>query len=499
MVETCGGLTVVGAVADDWADIAGLRHHRMQPVIGASPVLSRPAGPRPDDTAYVMFTSGTTGEPKAVPITHKSVTSMLRSVAAAMPVHDMRWSLYHSFAFDASVWEMFGALSFDGVLCIPTAQQRADPAKMAGFLRKSRVSMLSQTPSAFEALGPRIASSGYSPETIGFFGERLDFAALKDFATRHPRTRLVNMYGITETTVHAAFYELPRQIDLWPPNSVIGAPLCHMSFVVVDPERRVLPRGCPGELAVGGAGVMAGYLNRDDLTRKRIAVIEGERMYLTGDLGVLTQSGELHYIGRIDSQVQVRGHRIELSEVERVLLKCAHVDRACVVAVGEGMERHLVGFVVVKADTPIAEILRFVRLYLPSYMVPARVIPVSEFPITVNGKTDRAALITATHRHDPVSRASGACQRADLDDLAELEAQISRVWADVLGHRRFDRDTRFFDAGGSSALLLGVSHEVQTRLRVDDLNVIDLFEYCTPAALATYLHQPVSLGRRTIR
>ena len=216
MVRTCGGLTVLGTVADDWTDIPGLRHHSLRPVSRpASPV----AGPRPDDTAYVIFTSGTTGEPKGVPITHAAVTSMLSSVADAMPVRGMRWSLYHSFAFDASVWEIFGALLFDGVLCIPTREERADPGKMAEFLRRADVGMLSQTPSAFEVLGPRIEASEYSPETVVFFGERLNFAALKDFAARHPRTRLVNMYGITETTVHAAFYQLPRQIDRWPANS----------------------------------------------------------------------------------------------------------------------------------------------------------------------------------------------------------------------------------------------------------------------------------------
>lgn len=493
MVQTCGGLAVVGTVADNWADVAGLRHYTLRRV---SPSAAPVAGPRPDDTAYVIFTSGTTGEPKGVPITHKSVTSMFSSVAVAMPVREMRWSLYHSFAFDASVWEIFGALLFHGVLCIPTAEERADPAKMARFLRKSRVGMLSQTPSAFEALGPRIVLSEYSPETIVFFGERLDFAALKDFATRHPGTRLINMYGITETTVHAAFYQLPRQIDRWPANSVIGVPLCDTSIVVVDPDRRVLPRGCPGELAVGGAGVMAGYLNRDDLTRDRITVIDGQRSYLTGDLGVMTQSGELEYIDRIDSQVQVRGHRIELSEVERVLLNCEHVERACVVAVGEGMERHLVGFVVVRTTARIAEILRFARSYLPSYMVPGRVIPVSSLPITVNGKTDRAALVRAAQSYDNAPRAP---RRADLDDFAELEVQISQVWADVLGHRRFDRDTRFFDAGGSSALLLRVSHELRNRVRVDDLNVIDLFEHCTPAALATFLYQPDSQELEAIR
>jgi amino acid adenylation domain-containing protein len=489
MVRACRELTVVGAVAEGWTDVPGLHHHILRPVNRpASPV----AGPGPDDTAYVMFTSGTTGEPKGVPITHAAVTSMLSSVAAAMPVRGMRWSFYHSFAFDASVWEIFGALLFDGVLCIPTRKERADPGKMAEFLRRADVGMLSQTPSAFEVLGPCIEPSEYSPETVVFFGERVNFAALKDFAACHPRTRLVNMYGITEATVHAAFYQLPEHIDRWPSSSLIGAPLCDMSIMVVDPDRRVLPRGCPGELAVGGAGVMSGYLNRDELTRDRITVIAGQRMYLTGDLGVMTRSGELEYIGRIDSQVQVRGHRIELAEVEQALLNSAYVDGARVLAVGEGVARHLVGFVVLGTDTPVAEILRFVGSQLPSYMVPVRLVPVPGLPMTLNGKTDRAALLRAARRH-PAPR----CHK--MDDLHDLEVQVSQVWADVLGHRHFDRDTRFFDAGGSSALLLRVSQEVRTRLRVNDLDVVDLFEHCTPAALAAFLHQPNDHERKAIR
>jgi hypothetical protein len=163
-----------------------------------------------------------------------------------------------------------------------------------------------------------------------------------------------------------------------------------------------------------------------------------------------------------------------------------------VVAVGEGIQRHLVGFVVVRPDVRTDEILRFARSYLPSYMLPTCVIPVSEFPTTTNGKTDRAALIRAAHSHNAASR------RPDMDDLAALEIRISQVWADVLGHRCFDRDTRFFDAGGSSALLLGVIHEMQARLRVDHLDVIDLFEHCTPAALATFLSQPDSLPRKAV-
>jgi amino acid adenylation domain-containing protein len=488
MARACQELTVVGAVAEDWTDVPGLHHHVLGPVNRpAYPV----AGPGPDDTAYVMFTSGTTGEPKGVPITHAAVTSMLSSVAAALPIRGMRWSLYHSFAFDASVWEIFGALLFDGVLCIPTRKERADPEKMAEFLRRADVGMLSQTPSAFEVLGPRIEASKYSPATVVFFGERVHFASLKHFAARHPRTRLVNMYGITETTVHAAFYQLPQQIDRWPSTSVIGAPLCDTSIMVVDPDRRVLPRGCPGELAVGGAGVMTGYLNGNDLTRDRIAVIEGQRMYLSGDLGVMAPSGVLEYIGRIDSQVQVRGHRIELAEVERALLNSGYVDAARVLAVGEGVARHLVGFVVLGTDTPVVEILRFVGSQLPSYMVPARLVPVPRLPMTVNGKMDRAALLCAARSHH-------APRRHAMDDFHDLEVQVSQVWADVLGHRHFDRDTRFFDAGGSSALLLSVSHEVRTRLQVDDLDVIDLFEHCTPAALAAFLHHSDSRERKAI-
>ena len=242
MVRTCGGELPVLSFDHDWTAVQGLRDLRLEPV---SRPKSHMAGPRPDETAYVIFTSGTAGEPKGVPITHAAVTSMLSSILAAMPVRGMRWSLYHSFAFDASVWEIFGALLFDGVLCIPTGRNGADPAKMAEFLRRSDVGMLSQTPSAFEVLAPHLDASGYCPDTIVFFGERVNFATLKDFAARHPGPDW-STCRITEATVHAAFYQLPRQIDRWPSTSVIGAPLCDMSIMVVDPNQRVLAARLPG-------------------------------------------------------------------------------------------------------------------------------------------------------------------------------------------------------------------------------------------------------------
>ena len=207
----------------------------------------------------------------------------------------------------------------------------------------------------------------------------------------------------------------------------------------------------------------------------------------------MTRSGELEYIGRIDSQVQVRGHRIELAEVERALLNSGYVDAACVLAVGEGVARHLVGFVVLGTDAPVVEILRFVGSQLPSYMVPARLVPVPRLPMTVNGKMDRAALLCAAHSHHAPRRHARWTTSTIWRSRSARYGRTSSVTGISIATR--DSST----PAGRRRSLLSVSHEVRTRLRVNDLDVVDLFEHCTPATLAAFLHHSDSRERKAIR
>jgi amino acid adenylation domain-containing protein len=480
IVRTCGGLDVAGTLPGPWLPIAGLRPWTGDPERTGEP---RPASPQ--DTAYVMFTSGTTGRPKGVPVSHEATTSSLRSLAEEMPMRDARWCLYHSYAFDISVWEIFGSLLFDGVLCIPQAEERADPERMAAFVSQSGIQILGQTPSAFELLSPRLtAGPPHDLRSVVFCGERLDFHILRDFARAHPHVRLINLYGITETTIHSTFYQLPHDQRFWPEASVIGVPLADTSIAVVDGERRVLPRGCAGEIAIGGVSVMRGYLGQEALTRERVVAVEGQRMYLTGDLALAGRDGGLVYLDRLDSQVQVRGHRVELGEIERTLLDSGEVAAVCAAANGSGVARELAAFVVLAPGGDPNRAREYLRSRLPSYMVPGRIVAVEALPLSLNGKTDRIAVAALLE-----ADAERPSENVSASRGQDVVAEVMRLWADVLDHHEFTQASRFFDVGGTSASLLRVSQKLRSRFGVDELDVIDLFEHCTPVATAKLLHE----------
>ena len=481
-VESCGGLAVTGVVDPDWDTIPGLTPLSLE---AAATTAGDVGAPKPSDTAYVIFTSGTTGRPKGVQISHESVVGMLDAAASEMSLAGKRWSWYHSFAFDVAVWEMFGPLLFDGVLCIPDAATTADPAAMAAFIDTAGIQVLSQTPSAFEILGPLIAAQPTTPvESVVFFGERLDFASLTRFATAHPTVALVNMYGITEITVHATFYQLPTDPARWPAQSVIGRPLRNTEMAVVDRRHRVLPRGVQGELAVGGGGVMIGYLGQPELTRSRIVDVAGTPMYLSGDRGYLDAAGQFVYLDRLDTQVQVRGHRIELGEVEHVIRVTGLADAACVLAHGEGISRTLIAFVVLRPGCSTEQLREAIARKLTAYMVPSHIVALPVLPVTVNGKVDRRELI---RRWEAASAEVTGGARPVRRSASAVQAEIVEIWADVLGHGDFGPDTRFFEAGGTSAALVAVSRRLRTRLDVESIDIVDLFEHCTPASLAGYL------------
>ena len=488
IVTACRGLLIAGTFDDAWSDIPGATPVTLGTIVAPDhgPNTATPA--KPSDTAYVLFTSGTTGRPKGVQISHASVTGMLDSVAEDMSLTGRRWSWYHSFAFDASVWEMFGALLFGGVLCIPCAQAGADPADMAAFVDAAGIQILSQTPSAFEVIGPRLATLPVCDlESVVFFGERLDSTALAPFADAHPGVALINMYGITEITVHATFYRFPADRSGWRPESVIGRPLRHTSMAVVDPLHRILPRGARGELAVGGTGVMTGYLGQPALTAQRIVEIAGIPMYLSGDRGYLNAAGDLVYLDRIDNQVQVRGHRIELGEVEHAIRSAGITDAVCVLPHGDGISRQLIGFVVPRDNGSVETLRDHVRGLLPEYMVPAHVVALPVLPLSVNGKVDRRALVQLLESSTDLLIEPAGISQATARQSPSVQAAIIQIWTDVLGHGEFGPDTRFFEAGGTSAGLVAVSQLLHARLRVDELDITDLFEHCTPAALAGHL------------
>ena len=335
------------------------------PAVDSQPSTPLPA-PAPDDIAYLIYTSGTTGVPKGVAVAHHNVTQLLQALGAELELSPGQvWTQCHSLAFDYSVWEIWGALLYGGRLVVVAESVVRSPEDLHALLVREQVSVLSQTPSAFyalqtaDALAPELGDQ-LKLQTVVFGGEALQPQRLGAWLDNHPGlARLVNMYGITETTVHASFREIVAA-DADRNTSPIGVPLAHLGFFVLDQWLRAVPAGVVGELYVAGAGLAYGYVGRAGLTGSRFVACPfgepgapGTRMYRTGDLVCWGADGQLRYLGRADEQVKIRGYRIELGEVQAALSALDGVGQAVVIAREDRPgDKRLVGYVTGTADRP---------------------------------------------------------------------------------------------------------------------------------------------------
>ncbi|HJX27332.1 MAG TPA: amino acid adenylation domain-containing protein, partial [Thermoanaerobaculia bacterium] len=438
--------------------------------------------------AYVIYTSGSTGRPKGTLITHASVARLFDATEAWFGFDERDvWTLFHSYAFDFSVWEIWGALLYGGRLVIVPWEVSRSPELFLDLLGRERVTVLNQTPSAFAQLAAVEARRG-DVETdlrlVIFGGEALDPASLEPWFERHgdARPRLVNMYGITETTVHVTYRPLSAVDARAAHRSVIGVPIPDLSLGVMEPGLLPAPIGVPGELVIGGAGLARGYLGRPELTAERFVPDPaggrpGARLYRSGDLGRFLPKGEVEYLGRLDHQVKIRGFRIELGEIEASLAALAGVRQAVVLL----REDRLVAYVVGNAD--VAELRQALRERLPDYMVPAAFVKLDKLPLTVNGKVDRKAL------PGPEQTGGEGEYRAPRTPTEEV---LAGIWADLLGLERVGAADRFFDLGGHSLLATQVMSRLRQAFGVE-MPLHDLFEAPVLADLAARIEE----ARRT--
>ncbi|MGY4306616.1 amino acid adenylation domain-containing protein [Bradyrhizobium sp. USDA 4369] len=442
-------------------------------------------GLRPDHLAYIIYTSGSTGLPKGVMVAHRNVSRLF--TATEQWFHfgpDDVWTLFHSYAFDFSVWEFWGALIYGGRLVVVSLTTARAPDEFYRLLCREGVTVLNQTPSAFRQLVAVQAAAAevHSLRYVIFGGEALDLPALKPWYDRDSNqgTMLVNMYGITETTVHVTYRLLDAVAAARNGASSIGRPIPDLRVYILDAHGAPSPIGVAGEIHVGGAGVTLGYLNRPELTAERFVPdpfcgTAGGRMYRAGDLGRWRADGTIEFLGRNDFQVKVRGFRIELGEIEARL--CAHdgVREAVVIAREDGPgDKRLVAYYVGDDGLGAEQLRGHLQSGLPDYMVPAAYVRLERLPLTPNGKLDRKGL--------PAPEGEAYAARAYEAPQGATEVRLAGIWAELLGVERVGRHDNFFELGGHS--LLAVTLIERIRRAGLEADIRTLFATPSLAALA---------------
>ncbi|SDZ10060.1 non-ribosomal peptide synthetase [Thermoactinomyces sp. DSM 45892] len=456
----------------------------------------------PQHPAYIIYTSGSTGLPKGVVTPHQNVIRLFQSTDSWFQFRsDDTWTLFHSYAFDFSVWEMWGALLYGGRLVIVPYDTSRSPVDFLTLLVEEKVTVLNQTPSAFYQLVQSDQEhsdigSKLSLRYIVFGGEALELSRLRDWYTRHSdqKPKLINMYGTTETTVHVSYCPLNQASVEVSASSLIGRGIPDLGVYILDQWLQPVPPGVRGELYISGDGLARGYLNRPGLTAERFIANPfgkpGSRMYRTGDLACFRKDGTLDYLGRADQQIKIRGFRIELGEVEAVLNEHPDVKQvAVVVREDQPGNQRLVAYVVMISGSQ--DELSSLRLHaasqLPDYMVPSAMVRMDLLPLTPNGKLDQKSLPAP----DFSTQASGRLPRTPQEEI------LCDLFMEVLDLPRVGMDDSFFELGGHSLLAVRLMTRIRESLGIE-INIGHLFTAPTVAGLAESLamgssHNPLEV------
>lgn len=454
----------------------------------------------PSQAAYIIYTSGSTGQPKGCLVTHSNVVRLMRNTEAWFGFNENDvWTLFHSFAFDFSVWEIWGALLYGGKLVVVPYLESRSPDAFRTLLQQEGVTILNQTPSAFRQLirADKEAEDKLALRAIIFGGEALELQSLKPWIERYGDgyPRLINMYGITETTVHVTYRPIFEDDILQNRGSVIGAAIPDLSLYVLDEALEPTPVGVPGEIYVGGMGISRGYLNRPALTAERFipdafSKQQGARLYRTGDLARRLPNGDLEYLGRRDLQVKVRGFRIELGEIEAALAALPQVAEAVVITHSESEEdKRLVAYIVSNGLIDRNQLRAALKERLPDYMIPAAFMFLDAMPLTAQGKINRKALPAPDWNQYAAGRSLTPPQ-------TPAEKIICAVWEKVLGLDAVGVEDNFFDLGGDSILALRVAGEMRRQGRI--LTPKEIFQEQTVkrlAAVAKTMQAPAPAAR----
>ena len=451
----------------------------------------------PGNLIYCIYTSGSTGKPKGMLLEHRNVVRLMVNDQQPFSFTEADvWTMFHSYCFDFSVWEMYGALLYGGKLVIVAEPVMKDPSLFLELLVKQKVTVLNQTPTAFYNLAKEALRSGppkLALRYVIFGGEALHPVQLKEWQQAYPGTKLINMYGITETTVHVTYKEITER-EIEENRNNIGGPIPTTTTYVMDAKLRLLPVGVAGEICVGGEGVGRGYLGRDELTRQKFVANPyrpAERLYRSGDLAKLLPGGELLYLGRIDDQVQIRGFRVEPGEIKSHLLEHPQVAEAEVVARESKTESlELVAYVVPRAEVSVTALRSHLAETLPFYMVPTAFVMLTALPLTANGKVDRRAL------PDPDESRPGI-EETFVAPRTPSETALSKIWEEILGLEQVGVLDNFFELGGHSLLATRVVSRVSDTFEIR-VPLRAFFERPTVAGLADFVANAAQEHRETI-
>ena len=426
------------------------------------------SGAESSDLAYVIFTSGSTGLPKGVMMDHRGVVNTVLDINRRFGVGcEDRVLALSSLSFDLSVWDVFGTLAAGGTIVIPDAERIREPGHWAQLMARERVTVWNSVPALMELLvESRVEpEAGESLRLVMLSGDWIPLRIPDEIRSRFHGARVVSLGGATEAAIWSIFYPIDRVDPRWK-SIPYGRPLTNQRVYVFDEGLRYCPVRVPGELYIGGVGVAQGYWRDEERTGAAFVTHPetGERLYRTGDLGCYTPEGQIEFLGRKDHQVKIRGYRVELGEIQVTLGQHPSVKEALVVARGDrSSEKTLVAYYIPDPQRPpTAEQLRgFLGEKLPGYMVPSGFVELDAFPLTANGKIDRAALPA------PGIPGRGSGEREFVAPRDDLERRLAGLWEEVLEVERVSVEDDFFELGGNSFRVVRLLAKIDEAFAVD--------------------------------
>ena len=460
------------ALDSEWENISELPSHIPQ----FQPSLS--------DTAYITYTSGSTGSPKGIMVSYKSLPHLSLARTSYYPTQTIAL-LAGSISFDVSILTIFHTIITGGTLCIPQPSENKDGEALIRLMHTEKVNHFMCVPSFYAMILEKSRPLAPSLQTISLVGEVIPTSVPTLHAKLAPHTKLYNEYGPSEIAIGSNIALIYDPTLKTIHRMTVGKPLPNTEVYILDSHLNLVPQGLKGEICIGGIGLAKGYLNKDVLTHKKFVNVSfpGQppmKLYRTGDFGRLLEDGNLDFLGRIDYQVKIRGHRIELGEVELILSLNKEIDEAVVILQKDTRNQDCLAAYFTTIDRNILslkELKDYIKALLPQYMVPTFFMQLKAFPRDPNNKIDRKALPKVSERKNTAQTTF---------PTSEFETKLLEIWKEVLNLNRIDLNATFFDIGGNSLLLANVQTSVKEILNID-VPIVDFFRYPTVLKFAKHL------------